>query len=89
MRLEDIKKEFPEFIGKTNWISIGNGWYPIIYDLSAKVTNYCKENNLEIPNAMIIKEKFGQLVVDLNKHDDKNIDNFIYEAKKQAQSVEE
>ena len=38
-----------------------DGWYKIIHDLSQKIYDICKEKGYEIPIAIQVKEKFGNL----------------------------
>ena len=39
----------------------GQGWFELIYDLGRKITDYCNDNNYELPTPRQIKEKFGTL----------------------------
>jgi hypothetical protein len=39
----------------------GEGWFGLISDLCHNLTNYCVENNIEIPEVVQVKEKFGGL----------------------------
>lgn len=63
----------------------GDGWFGIIDQLSADITNYCIAHNCDIPIATQVKEKFGGLRFYLGSiHKDcfDNIYNMIDEAEK-------
>ena len=40
---------------------IGNGWFPLLFDLGQKISSFCRDNNLPLPEVKQIKEKFGTL----------------------------
>lgn len=42
-------------------IDIQIGWFDSIKNMGIEIENYCKKNNLEIPNIYQIKTKFGGL----------------------------
>ena len=47
-----------------------DGWFDLISTLSQDITNYCKENNLDIPEVSQVKEKYGELCFYVNSCDD-------------------
>lgn len=65
-------------------ISCGNGWYNIIRNLCLKITEYCEENNLELPQFEQVKQKFGTLRIYLHNNCDANISQFIREAENES-----
>ena len=56
-----LHKEFPELYKYKLSFEHNDGWYDIIYNLSKKIYDICKEKGYEIPIAMQVKEKFGTL----------------------------
>ena len=52
-------------------IACGDGWYNLIDKLCSDIVFYCKENNLEQPKAVQVKEKFGGLRFYIDGGDDK------------------
>lgn len=51
------------------FMSIGEGWYPIVDEMLTEIERYCDENDLKYPQnvcVLEIKEKFGQLRVYLS-----------------------
>jgi len=68
---EKLYQDFPELYrgkGKSMkescmcWgFSHGDGWFMIIYELSADIMDICKRDGIDIPEVMQVKEKFGGL----------------------------
>lgn len=51
------------------------GWYELLYDLGAKISGYCKHNDIEMPRIQQIKEKFGTLRFYYNYQNRESIDS--------------
>lgn len=76
---EKLYKTYPEIFGQVGmdmsqtamcWgCQCGDGWYNILDDLCAVITEYCKLNNIEIPQVSTIKEKYGTLSFYINGDD--------------------
>ena len=56
-----LHDEFPELYVYQISFELYDGWYKIIHDLSQKIYDICKEKGYEIPIAIQVKEKFGNL----------------------------
>lgn len=64
----------------------GDGWFQLLYDLSSKIMNYCKENNMPVPLVVQVKEKFAELRYYLDGADDQ-IYKFIDEAEDKSMAT--
>lgn len=68
---QKLYNEFPELYkgnDKSNQESCmpwgfehGDGWFMIIYDLSADIMEICRKEGIDTPEVMQVKEKMGSL----------------------------
>ncbi|HDY90029.1 MAG TPA: hypothetical protein ENH82_18150 [bacterium] len=73
-----VQKDLPMSQTCMCWgITTGDGWFYLIDNLCACITNYCKNNNKEIPQAAQVKEKYGTLRFYLD-NEDTLIDGMIW-----------
>ncbi len=61
-------------------------WFDIIYRLSKRITDYCKEKNMPVIEAEQVKEKFGSLSFYVNKAD-AEVYRFINESEKETEKI--
>ena len=65
-----------------------DGWYELIYDLGRKITDYCTDNNIELPKILQIKEKFGSLrFYYVDNTEDLYIRDWVRDAEKMSEEL--
>lgn len=58
-------------------IDVQIGWFNSIRDMGIEIEDYCKKNNLEIPNIHQIKTKFGGLRFYYRNNKNNEVNNII------------
>jgi len=60
-----------------------DGWFGIVDDLCSKIMEHCKTNNVDVPKALQVKEKYASLRFYVVSADD-TVYNLIDNAEKQS-----
>ena len=68
-------------------VCVNDGWFYLIDNLCDCITSYCKDNQKEIPRAVQVKEKFGELRFYTHGYEDSAIGGMIWFAEHLSNSI--
>lgn len=84
-KIIQLREEFPALFNDV-YIGINDGWFDLLYELARDIQYICEDKDIEVPDVIQIKEKFGTLRFYINSMDE-DINKVISIAERKSSKI--